>query len=237
MINEPVRLAAAERAGFEQILDQALSTPDICAALRHPTTSVTAGRLRAQALAAADDIAAAATPERLPVRRLRNEAITGSPPGHASTGNGVLAALAVITPLLSATAAAIFLLLGYGLRLAGAQQPLADTLIHSGWTAAAVAAVTLLVTAITLGATAVQHRRAVQAPQAESADLTRAEAAWRDALLERGILHFLHANIHTNDTPAPPAPTQRRTLLGYRSPGFTGPDFTGPSTPGSPSRD
>ena len=48
----------------------------------------------------------------------------------ATVGNGLLAALAVLTPVLSAAAAAIFLLLGYGLQLAGAQQPLAIALIR-----------------------------------------------------------------------------------------------------------
>ncbi|MEK8146470.1 hypothetical protein NKH18_50135 [Streptomyces sp. M10(2022)] len=62
-------------------------------------------------------------------------------------------------PLLSGAAAAIFLLLGYGLRLAGTELRLAGALVDAGWIAAALAALTVLIAGVALVLTAARHGR------------------------------------------------------------------------------
>jgi hypothetical protein len=230
-MNEPGRLEAADRADFEHTLREALGAPDIRKALQQPSAQVTAEQLRARALTAADTIAAEAATEYAALLRLRTAAAparTGRPPAPATVGNGLVAALAVLTPVLSAAAAAIFLLLGYGFQLAGAQQPLAIALIRAGWIAGAVAVLAAAAASTGLVITAARQRATSRHPQPDTASLTQAHAAWRQALLERGLLPFLHRQLHQPPTPAPqPRPTslpgQRRTRPGYSSPDFTGP--------------
>ncbi|MEU2913493.1 hypothetical protein ACFYM3_26720 [Streptomyces massasporeus] len=136
-MNEPGRLEAVDQADFERMLHVALGAPDIREALHHPTAQVTAEQLRTRALTAADTIAAEAASEytallRLRVRPEAAPAPTGRPRQPATAGNGLLAALAALTPAPSAAAAAIFLLPGYGLQLTGTQQHLAVALIRAG---------------------------------------------------------------------------------------------------------
>ncbi|MGV4891907.1 hypothetical protein ACSR0Z_36160 [Streptomyces viridosporus] len=133
-----------------------------------------------------------------------------------------MAALAVLTPVLSTAAAAVFLLLGYGLQLAGAQQPLAIALIRAGRVAGAVVVPAAAAAGTALVITAARHRATARHPQLNTASLAQAHAAWRQALLERGLLPFLRRQLHQPPTPAPP-PAQRNTSPGYGSPDFTGP--------------
>ncbi|WP_180686811.1 MULTISPECIES: hypothetical protein [Streptomyces] len=235
-MNKPGRLEAVDQADFEHTLHAALGAPDIRETLQQPTAQVTAEQLRARALTAADTIAAEAATEyatllRLRLRTVADPAPTGRPrqPAPATAGNGMLAALAVLTPVLSAAAAAIFLLLGYGLQLAGAQQPLAIALIRTGWAAGAVAVLAAAAAGTALVITAARHRATSRHPQPDTASLAQAHAAWRQALLERGLLPFLRRELHQPPTPAlhpAPPPAQRNT-----SPGYSSPDFTGPSLP------
>ncbi|MDX3784076.1 hypothetical protein [Streptomyces europaeiscabiei] len=236
-MNEPRRLEAADRADFEHTLHEALGTPDLREALRQPNVQVTAEQLHTRALTAADTIAAEAATEYAALLRLRTAAaparavVRTRQSAPATVGNGLPAALAVLTPVLSATAAAIFLLLGYGLQLAGAQQPLAITLIRAGWIAGSMAALAAAAAGTGLVITVARHRATSRRPQPDAASLARAQAEWRQALLERGLLPFLHRHLHQPPTPAPPPrpvlpPAQRRTRPGYSSP-----DFTGPSLP------
>ncbi|MYT17108.1 hypothetical protein YWIDRAFT_06706 [Streptomyces sp. SceaMP-e96] len=230
-MNEPARLETEDEADFECTLRRALNTPDIRAALQQPTTPVTAERLRARALAAADTIAAEAAAEYAVLVQLRATARTPAPTTGSDGGRGLLAALAVLTPLLSAPAAAIFLLLGHAFRLAGAQQPVADTLIGAGWIAAAVAALAVLAAAAALLTTAARHRATPHTPQTPA--LAQAHQAWQRALLERGLLPFLYCQLQLPASQAlPPSPSsQRRARLGYSSPDYASPDFTGPTSP------
>ncbi|MDW4905142.1 hypothetical protein RB628_07220 [Streptomyces sp. ADMS] len=242
-MNEPGRLETVDRADFAHTLHEALGAPDIREALQQPTARVTEDQLRARALTVTDTIAAEASAEYAALLRLRTAAATARtgrprPPVPATVGDGLLAALAVLAPVLSATAAAIFLLLGHGLQLAGVQQPLAITLIRAGWTAGATAMLAAVAAGTGLVITAARHRTPPHRPQPDAASLAQAHAVWRQALLERGLLPFLRRQLHQPSTPAPqphpaspPAPqphpasppVQRRTRPGYSSPDFTSP--------------
>ncbi|MCC9711733.1 hypothetical protein E4N62_44905 [Streptomyces sp. MNU76] len=205
-MNEPGHLEAVDQADFEHTLHVALNDPDIRETLQQPTAQVTAEQLRARALAAADTIAAEAATEYAALVRLRTlDTPTPGPrqPSPATAGNGLLAALAVLTPLLSVTAAAIFLLLGYGLQLADTQQPLAIALIRAGWVAGAIAVLAAAAAGTALVITTARHRIPSRQPQPDAAALTQAHAAWRQALLERGLLPFLHRQLHQPPGPVP----------------------------------
>jgi hypothetical protein len=232
-MNEPARLEVVDQADFEQALRQALDTPDIHAALHHPAAPVTAEQVHARALAASDAIASEASAEYTALLHMRAAAQTSAPTTRPDGERGLLAALAVLTPLVSATAAAAFLFLGHALRLAGTQQPLANTLIHVGWTAAGFAALATLVAAAALLITAARHRTPSRTPRTETPALAQAHEAWRRALLKRGLLPFLRRQLQlpTPQVPPPAPPAQRRARLGYSSPDFTGSDFTGPASP------
>lgn len=229
-VNESGRLEGADRADFERILHQALHTPDIRAALNHPDTAITGDHLHALALVAADAIAAEASAEHVLLARLRTASTQPpEPAGGPAGGRGILAALAVITPALSAIAAAIFLLLGYSLHLAGAQPHFAQTLIGAGWTAATVAALAALASGSALAMTALRHHTEPYTPQPDPGEFTQAQEAWRRALLERGLLPFLRRHLQLPASAPPEAPLPRPRRLGYSSPDFASPDFTSPA--------
>ncbi|MGY0067400.1 hypothetical protein ACWZEH_11345 [Streptomyces sp. QTS137] len=243
---EPGCLETVDRTDFEHTLHEALGAPDIREALRRPTAQVTEGQLRSRALAAADTIAAEAATEYAALLRLRTAAVPdrpgrprrsapapapAAPAAPAAVGNGLPAALAVLTPVLSVVAAVVFLFLGYGLHLAGVQQPLADTLISAGWVAGAVAVLAAAVAGAGLVVTAVRHRATPHRPQPDTASVAQAHAEWRRALLERGMLPFLRRQLRRVPTREPrsrsvPPPERRRTRPGYSSPDFTGPTYS-----------
>jgi hypothetical protein len=111
----------------------------------------------------------------------------------AEAGAGAVAVVAVLAPVLAGTAAAIFLLVGYILRMLDPGQAFAQTMLTTGWVFGGVAAVAVLVAGVGLLLTALRNR-----PSAESGrygeldgEVARAREAWHDALLERGILPFL----------------------------------------------
>ncbi|WP_405658454.1 hypothetical protein [Streptomyces sp. RK9] len=158
-----------------------------------------------------------------------------------TAGAGLVAVIAVLAPVLAGTAAAIFLLVGYILKMLDPEPAFADTLLTAGWlfgalTAGAilVAAVGLLITALRNGSTSLQagshHER--------NEEVDRAREAWCQALLERGILPFLHEALTAPDTKTASAARAssagqagRMPQLGYHRPGFSSPD--GGSTTGT----
>ncbi|MER5553721.1 hypothetical protein ABT001_18960 [Streptomyces sp. NPDC002793] len=243
-MHAPGRLEAEHRADFEQVLDRALDMPEIRAALRHRDTESDAERLRTQALAAAEAIAAEATAEYRRYLGLRTRA--GDQAAHRrgaddTAGSGLLSAIAVLTLLLSAAAAAIFLLLGYGLRLVGTQQQLGAALVGTGWITAALAALTALASAIALVVTAARHRFTPgRPPHQVTPSVAAAHQAWRQSLLERGILPFLHEQLTGQGNSAAKQSPLRRSAVepppedrgrpGWTSPDFRSPGFTGPAT-------
>jgi hypothetical protein len=176
-VADPPRLRPEDRADFEAVLDPALSTADIHGAVRADPTGRTAAHLRAHALAHADNItAAAAEPYRA---YLAARAAARQDARRPLATGSLLPALAVLTPLVAATSAAALLLLGSLLRFAGVLGPLPGSLVTAGWTLALVAAVTGLLGLAALLRSALDGR----ADRVEHARL-----AWRQALLDQGIL-------------------------------------------------
>ncbi|MFF8656908.1 hypothetical protein [Streptomyces huasconensis] len=155
----------------------------------------------------------------------------------AAAGAGAIAVVAVLAPVLAGAAAAIFLLVGYILKMLNPEPAFADTLLTAGWLFGAltaggilVAAVGLLLTALRNGATSLQAE--LHGEQYEK--VSRAREAWGRALLERGIVPFLREALADPGTaPATRAPSQgaggpaasgRMPQLGYHRPGFSSPD-------------
>ncbi|MEG8274893.1 hypothetical protein [Streptomyces sp. AHA2] len=184
----PHRLGPEDRADFEAVLTQALGSAGFREALGPDPDGRAEAHLRADALAHADAIAAAARePYRdyLAVRR----AARHRPRPSSGTGS-LLPALAVLTPLVSTVSALALLALGGTLHAVGVPGPLPGSLLTSGWTLALVAAVTGLVAAAALLRTALDRRVPPAADQVEHARLI-----WRQALLDRGMLPHLRRHL------------------------------------------
>ncbi|MFI7102327.1 hypothetical protein ACIBK8_23570 [Streptomyces sp. NPDC050161] len=261
---EPIRLRAEDGPDFEQLLDRALRTPEVTDALRRCDEGVDAGQLRAQALGSQAAIAAAAAAEYRTYLALRTAGARPVTLPHRSgrtaraTG-GLLPALGVLVPGLAATAAAIFLLIGFGLRAVGMSSSLADDLVFAGVTAACIAAVATLAGLFWMLVVAARNRSVPDggAEQDPYAALVRAREAWHGALLERGVLPFLLGRLDTGLPSKKAGPVAGRALPvtgvddagtagdGHRrrrggpgysapdfaSPDFSSPDFTGPEAP------
>ncbi|MFI2431689.1 hypothetical protein [Streptomyces sp. NPDC018693] len=159
-----------------------------------------------------------------------------------AAGAGAVAVAAVLTPVLAGTAAVIFLLVGYVLRMLDPRPAFADTMLTAGWVFGAVTAVAILVATVGLLLTALRNQPSLEAGTygEQSAEVDRAREAWREALLTRGILPFLREALADPDTAAalphtgPPAPSGRLPKIGYDRPGFTSPD-DGPGRGSRPS--
>lgn len=134
----------------------------------------------------------------------------------------------------------IFLLVGYALRMLDPEPTVARTLLTTGWVFGAITAAAILVAAAGLLLTAL--RNSSSSLQAEAGDeltgqVTRAKEAWRDALLERGIMPFLREALADPGSAAlsRPAPAPSRIPhLGYGRPGFSSPE-DGPAAGSRPS--
>ncbi|WP_282791222.1 hypothetical protein [Streptomyces sp. CC224B] len=268
-MNSAPHLLNEDRPEYTRILDEALRTAPNRPELAAVGQRLNPEQLRTMALNATALITAAAAAEYrhyVKVREdLRDSGTSASPPvregsGPSSTpaesasggvglatmgevtetaGAGAVAVVAVLAPLLAGAAAAIFLLVGYILKMLDPEPAFADTLLTAGWlfgalTAAAilVAAVGLLLTALRNGSTSLQ----AGSHDERNTEVERAREAWSQALLERGILPFLREALAEPGTApgprTPPAgPTGRMPQLGYHKPGFSSPE--GGSTTGT----
>jgi hypothetical protein len=257
MNSVPQHLLSEDRQEYERILDEALRSaphrPELAAVGRRLNSE----QLRTMALSATALITSAAAAEYQHYVKVREEvrrppssttpfvqdtaagdagAARLTPPGEAaeSTGAGAVAVVAVLAPVLAGTAAALFLLVGYLLKMLSPRSAFARTMITTGWVFGAVTAAAILVAAVGLLLTALRNRPSFEAgPYGElTEEVTRARDAWREALLERGILPFLRealadpetAALHRTTPPAPAAPGGRIPRLGYDRPGFTSPE-------------
>lgn len=162
---------------------------------------------------------------------------------------GLAATAAVLVPVLSGTAAAIFLLVGYLLRVVQPDAAIAPSLRQAGWIfavlavgAVLIAMAALLITAMRNSATSI--RAAANRELAE--EVVKAREAWHEALLERGILPFLEEALAGNGDGsaypvARPDSVGRTPRLGYSPPAFTSPDDgrgdSGEESPGYSSPD
>ncbi|MFF7355100.1 hypothetical protein ACFZA1_20905 [Streptomyces filipinensis] len=256
MNSVPQHLQSEDRQEFERLLDEALRSAPHRPELAAVGQRLNPEQLRTMALNASALITAAATAEYQHYVKVRQElrhpamspVATGDSapldPGSAttglvtafgetaeSTGAGAVAVIAVLAPVLSGTAAAIFLLVGYILKTLSPGQAFGQTMLTAGWVFGAVTAAAILVAAVGLLLTALRNGSSPQAQALDAAhrELDRAREAWRDALLERGIVPFLREALaepgHTAlQRTTPPAPSGRMPRLGYDRPGFSSPD-------------
>ncbi|MFF9059113.1 hypothetical protein ACIRPQ_26725 [Streptomyces sp. NPDC101213] len=278
MNSVPQHLHSEDRQEYERILDEALRSaphhPEPAAAGQRLNSE----QLRTMALNASALITAAAATEYQHYVKVREELRRPTPSSPSSAGHesgsgepgvtgmgfattvgeaaqaaeaagaGAVAVAAVLTPVLAGTAAVIFLLVGYILRMLDPEPAFATTMLTTGWTFGAVAAAAILVATVGLLLTALRNRPSPGAgPYGElSEEVERAKEAWQEALLERGIRPFLREALADPDTraalgpaPAPPAPTGRLPKIGYGRPGFSSPDegMSGGSRPSFSSPD
>ncbi|GGX78903.1 hypothetical protein [Streptomyces fructofermentans] len=259
MNSVPQHLPSEDRQEYERILDEALRSAPHRPELAAVGQRLNPEQLRTMALNATALITAAAATEYqhyVKVREeLRRPAPSTPPVREGSTGStdqgtgamglatamgevaetagaGAAAVVAVLAPVLAGTAAAIFLLVGYVLKMLDPEPGIAQTLLNTGWVFGAITAATILVAGVGLVLTALRDGAGslrVGAQGEPNEELARARDAWRDALLERGILPFLRdalANpaptVPDRSKPSPPA--GRMPHLGYNRPGFSSPD-------------
>ncbi|MEU9033621.1 hypothetical protein AB0D45_01715 [Streptomyces sp. NPDC048352] len=247
-------LLTEDRPEFDRLLDETLRTADERPELAAIGERLNAEQLRTMALAAITLLTAAAAAEYDHYVSLREELRDGalSAPGTAAEdgadeqggGAGVSAVVGVLAPVLAGTAMLIFLLVGYGLKLIEPTPAFAETMLTAGWlfgglTVAGLlfAVIALLVTALRNSSTEVAAEEGVPIPD----ELSRAREAWRNALLERGIVPFLRDALADptagSGYPVPRTPGAGRIpSLGYGRPGFTSPGTPGQG-PGSASPD
>ncbi|MFB8084706.1 hypothetical protein [Streptomyces sp. NPDC055992] len=237
-MNSAPHLLTEDRPEYERLLDDALRHAHERPELAAVGERLNAVQLRTMALAAVALITATAAVEYEQYVKARDD-LRADPDrdrdaaddGFGQSGAGIGAVVTVLAPMLAGTAAAIFLLVGYLLKLLEPPPAFARTMIGAGWffaaaTAAAifVAAVGLLITALRNGSTSLAAR---EADEELPDDVARAKEAWRHALLERGIVPFLRDALTEPAGPVIPAPHRpagRLPKIGYSRPDFAGPD-------------
>ncbi|MFI9150805.1 hypothetical protein [Streptomyces sp. NPDC053367] len=255
MNSVPQHLLSEDRQEYERILDEALRSAPHRPELAAVGQRLNPEQLRTMALGATALITAAAATEYQHYVKVREELRRPTPPTSSSlresgsepgagtgglasvmgevtetAGAGAVAVVAVLAPVLAGTAAAIFLLVGYLLKVLDPDRSFADTMLTTGWAFGALTAVAILVAAVGLLLTALRNR---PTPSPSSYDdpggeLDQARQAWREALLERGIVPFLRDALAASSPVAlprtsPPTPAGRMPHLGYDRPGFTSP--------------
>ncbi|MFI1312180.1 hypothetical protein ACH4TS_18770 [Streptomyces albidoflavus] len=276
-MNSAPHLLNEDRAAYERLLDEALRTITHDEGHHRATLPgrLPVAELRRLALGGTAAITAAAATEYRHLLSLREELGettaagpgTGDDPAAApggsglttavsqmteATGAGALAVLAVLAPLLAGTAALIFLLVGYGLRMLDPAPALAQTLLTTGWVFAAFAAAALLAAGLALLLTALRNKALFPAAPVPADPLRRevqqAADAWERALTERGLLPFLRTTLAEAAAsgpeprpgeaaepagPRPAAEADRMPQLGYGRPGFSSPSESGQDRPDS----
>ncbi len=126
-------------------------------------------------------------------------------------GAGLGVVVTVLAPILSGSAAVVLLLVGYVLKMLDPPPDVAAPLLGAGWFFAAVAAAGLGAAIVGILVTALRNR-ANEVTAASGAghgpldETARAREAWRNALLERGILPFLRDVLAEPAPPCPPRP-------------------------------
>jgi hypothetical protein len=152
-----------------------------------------------------------------------------------AAGAGLVAMVSVLAPVLAGTAAVIFLLLGYALHLLTPEPSVAGPIRSVGWVFAALAAAGILIAMA--GLLLAAKRNGAGAPRASRADkgaadpganrlaeeVALARTAWREALMERGVVPFLREALADPKGPeqAPSTFVPRESRLGYSHPGFS----------------
>lgn len=185
-------LLGEDRPDFERTLDEVLKADP-----PGRTEHLNAEQLRSMAITAQEAIVAKAAPEYAHYLEVREQARIAhgaeAPTVSRSSGAPVAAVITVLAPVLLGTAAAIFLLVGYVLRMASPRIAAASSLITTGWLFAAGTAASVLVAMVSLLLTAL--RNASVSPShgdgAMTQEVAAARANWRQALRRRGLEPFL----------------------------------------------
>lgn len=192
-----------DRADFEYALARALTDPAVRAATAGDPHR--AARLRALARKSADSVLDTAAAEYLTYRRLRDTAPLPAA-GAAGPGerlSGWLGGLALIVPIVTGSAAAVFFLLGYVIDLSRPHAGLAGPLRTAAWSTVAVAVASALTGLLGLLVSAARQRAVPDADPRHGQELSAARTAWRGALLHRGLVPFLLAALHEADREVP----------------------------------
>ncbi|MEU2116602.1 hypothetical protein ABZ567_13345 [Streptomyces sp. NPDC016459] len=212
-MNVAPHLLTEDRAEYERILDDALSTAHARPDLAGAGTRLTLAQLRALTLNATSLVTSAAASEYdhfVKVREQNRAALGARPPvpsDRPGPGAGVVAIFTVLVPVLAGAAAVILLLVGAVLRALAPSLVFGATLLTAGLVFGAVAAAGLLCAAAGLLVTALRNSPAeVSTGAAPDDELSRAREAWRRALLERGILPFLRDVLAATAPPTGPSP-------------------------------
>lgn len=214
---------------------------------RHPQHALNNEQLRTLAIAAAETIGAAATAEYDAYRTIREEtraaaresarardsrsfgyAAMGVADG-AGSGAGLVAVVAVLTPLLAGAAAVIFLLIGYALHAMAPEPSIASPLRTAGWLFAALTAASILLGAVGLLLTALRDGSSAihDSPGALPPEVAAARDVWYRALLEYGMLPFLEDAAEAADADA--AAAELTATTAHDAAGATGSAATGPA--------
>ncbi|WP_405937768.1 hypothetical protein OG338_14760 [Streptomyces sp. NBC_00726] len=238
-MNSAPHLLTEDRPEYERLLDDALRHAHERPELAAVGERLSAAQLRTMALTAVALITATAAAEYEQYVKARDEARAATrdtasgtaPDGLGQSGAGIGAVVTVLAPMLAGTAATIFLLVGYLLKMLEPPPAFAGPMVDAGWffaavTAAAIfiAAIGLLIAALRNGSTSLPAR---EAHERLPDDVALAKDAWRQALLERGIVPFLRDALTEPAGPAVPAPYRpagRLPKIGYSRPDFAGPD-------------
>ncbi|MEU9379171.1 hypothetical protein AB0D94_36210 [Streptomyces sp. NPDC048255] len=155
-----------------------------------------------------------------------------------AAGAGLFTVFAVLAPVLSGTAAALFFLIGLVLKMFSAESGSGRTMFAAGWLFVAVAVGAIAVCAVGLLGTALRSSRDQPAPEAaryhepSEEQVARAREAWRNALLERGIMPFLRDALA--DPPPPRSDASSHTPRRMPDLRYARPDFTSPGSSPNP---
>ncbi|MEU1307395.1 hypothetical protein ABZ419_00605 [Streptomyces cinnamoneus] len=242
-------LAAAigQRLNTEQLRTMALSATaaiSACAAPEYQDFVSAREELRARSTAARPQPVGRAVAPAAPPGDEDPDAGTdpAALPGDEDPGAGAGAVLVVLAPVLAGIAAFLFLLIGYVMRTVGSNEAVADQMIKVGWWFGGFTVAGVLIAMSGMLRTALRNGRRPEGLPADrlTEEAEQAREAWRQALLDRGIMPFLRealANAPAGGRPSSvrrQAPGSGRTPhLGYSRPGFSSPD-DGPSPSSRP---
>ncbi|MFD7642987.1 hypothetical protein ACFV4P_20280 [Kitasatospora sp. NPDC059795] len=188
-----------DRADFEYALGRALADPAVRAALAGDRAQD--ARLRALARQRTAEILAAAEPEYLTYRRLREAApdAPGAAPEPGERLSGWFGALALVVPIVTGSAAAVFFLLAALIGLSGPHAASADVLRTVAWSTVAAAVASAVIGLLGLLFSAARQRAVPPEDPRRAEELSDARTAWRTALLHRGLVPFLLAGLRPAD--------------------------------------
>lgn len=202
-------LLPADRPDFERVLDEVLA-----AEASGGSAGLSPEQLRTMALTAQGLIAATAAREYAHYRQVRSRSLgpetDDMPSSEAPEGASALAVTAVLTPVLGGTAAVIFLLVGYVLKMVSPNSSIAPALISGGWGFGAVAAAGTLLAAVGLLLSAL--RNAPHEDVVHNEEVAAARDAWLQALRRRGMQPFLRDVRRAADAVASSAQTPMSDL-------------------------